>query len=176
MAGTGFLVICVQAGGLLFLDFTFAIHIGVPKSCRPFGTGELMLTDSARIMIVEANEDDAFLMERSLRRAGLTNQIILSSDAEEAKQKLRSREQPPHVLILSMDLKDDSACEFLKAIRNDGLHAPPLVLAVGSSNRRTDIQRALDLGANGYFIKQIDFNELASTLQKLEFLPTKTDS
>lgn len=137
-----------------------------------------MRTDLPRILLVEEDGDDAFLTAHSLHRAGVKNPVLHARTVLEAKTKLRncSDSGELYLIILSLDLPSSGGWELLEWLNETRNRHCAIVLAIGSSDRNYDIQKAFDLGANGYFAKRIDFDELASTLKRLELLPQPSNN
>ena len=128
-------------------------------------------------MLVEDNFDDEFLVQHWLRRNGIRNHVISYSSAEPAKRFLTERARSenghstmPTLALLSLTLAGGGGMELLQWIRGRPEYNRVLILALGNSALEQDIQKAYNMGANGYFAKGIDFDDLAGVLHSLDFL------
>ena len=116
-------------------------------------------------MIVEDREDDILLMRKAFEKAALTNPLHIVRTGEEAVAYLRGEgiyanraEYPLPVLVL-LDLKMPrmDGFEVLAWIRQqEGIRGLPVVVLTSSSEIR-DVNRAYALGANSFFVKELDF-------------------
>jgi CheY-like chemotaxis protein len=120
------------------------------------------------LLLVEDNEDDAFLMKRSLKSAGVTQPLQVAHDGQEAIDYLagrgpyEDREQYPLPSVVFLDLKlpFKSGHEVLAWIRNQRNLAQVVVLVLSSSNQPSDLEEAYRLGANSYVVKPAATEEL----------------
>ncbi len=122
------------------------------------------------LLLVEDNEDDAFLMTRALQSAGLNSEhLYRAKDGREALDYLlgegtfADRERPPLPTLIILDLKlpQISGFEVLATVRkNIGLHHP-IVIVLSSSKHPTDILKSYELGANSYVAKPSSLDKLS---------------
>ncbi len=128
------------------------------------------------ILLVEDNEDDADLIKRAFRKAGLGNPVIHVSDGQQALDflagggppELRSRCHAPAVILLDLKLPLKSGFDVLEWRRANPPASRIPVVVLTSSNQDSDITRAYDLGANSYLVKPVgagDLMEMVRTLQ-----------
>jgi CheY-like chemotaxis protein len=122
------------------------------------------MSDTSVILIVEDREDDILLIRKAFQKAAVTNPIHVVRDGDEAiaylagERKYSNREEYPLPVLVLLDLKlpGIDGFEVLRWIRQqDGLRALP-VLVLTSSNEIRDVNRAY-LGANSFFVKELDF-------------------
>jgi CheY-like chemotaxis protein len=117
--------------------------------------------------MVEDVQDDVTLMLRAFQRASMTNPIQIVPTGEEALAYLRgegkfaSREEYPlpDLVLLDLTLPGIDGFEVLTWIRqDDSLRSLPVVVLTSSSRIR-DVNRAYSLGANSFFVKELDFQQ-----------------
>jgi CheY-like chemotaxis protein len=114
--------------------------------------------DEARVLLVEDNPDDAELITRAFRKAGLAVILEHVVDGEAAVARL-ARADAPAVGLVLLDLKLPlrSGFEVLGWIRDEAEVAvrriPVIVLT--SSDQERDVRQAYDLGANSYLVKPV---------------------
>jgi CheY-like chemotaxis protein len=113
------------------------------------------------ILLVEDSEDDAFVMNRALKRAGLPAPLRVLTDGQQAIDyfggtgDFKNREQHPLPSVLFLDLKLPYAngFEVLSWLRQkrefDSLR---VVILTGSAEPR-DRDKAMALGAQHYLVK-----------------------
>ncbi len=134
------------------------------------------MTDTSVILIVEDREDDILVMRKAFERASVGNPIQIVRDGEEAvaylsgEGKYANRAEYPLPILILLDLKLPrmDGFEVLTWIRQqEGIRGLPVVVLTSSSQLR-DVNRAYDLGANSFFVKEIDFQgsvDLSKLLQ-----------
>ena len=146
------------------------------RFCRRVARGEFppripelhfaVVPETAVILLIEDNEDDLLLIRRAFEKALLRNPIQVVRDGEAAlmylkgEGKFRNRaEFPlPSIVLLDLKLPGMDGFEVLSWIRQqDGIRGLP-VIVLTSSSRIPDVNRAYSLGANSFFVKEIDFN------------------
>ena len=123
--------------------------------------------------IAEDEDDEAFLLERALKKAAFTNPVRRVKNGDEVIEYLsgngcygdRSKYPLPVILLLDLNMPKKSGFEVLEWIRK---HSSLKALAVdvfSGSSRDEDIEKALKLGANLYLKKPITVNELDDLLR-----------
>ena len=130
------------------------------------------MNESALILIIEDDQDDSFLLERALRKAEVSNPVIIADNLNEALCHLASvkARKAPVFVIINIGMFLSAGAALIRWIREEeDLRDVPIV-AIGNSDNVTDIQKAYDLGANAYFAKRLDTNELAKLIRELQFL------
>jgi two-component system response regulator len=127
------------------------------------------------ILLVEDNLRDAELTIRALKRHNLANRLIHVEDGAEAldflfgrgKYEGRRTDISPRVVLLDLKLPKVNGLEVLRSMKSDShLHTIPVVM-VTSSAEDPDIRAAYDLGANGYVIKPVQFDEFIEAMSKV---------
>ncbi|PWG82419.1 response regulator [Pararcticibacter amylolyticus] len=74
------------------------------------------------------------------------------------------------VLILSdINMPGMSGLELLQNIREQHPLAPPLVMMITAYGDPENLQRALDLGADDFLTKPLDFNKLKEKIRNIEY-------
>ena len=134
------------------------------------------MSDTAVILIVEDREDDILLMRKAFDKASLTNPIKIVRDGEEAmaylsgEGKYASRDEYPlpDLILLDLKLPRMDGFEVLTWIRKqDGIRGLPIVVLTSSSQLR-DVNRAYELGANSFFVKELDFHGSVDLMKLLQ--------
>jgi CheY-like chemotaxis protein len=121
--------------------------------------------DTDVILIVDDRDDDIVLMRKAFDRAGLNNPVqVVRSGAEaiaylsgEGKFANRAEYALPVLVLLDLKMPGIDGFEVLSWIRSqDGIRGLPVVVLT-SSNEFMDVNRAYQLGANSFFVKEFDF-------------------
>lgn len=123
------------------------------------------MTHKGRILLVE---DDKFL--RRACEAGLRQRGFEVVTATEGDEGLRLARTPPlpDVVLLDLLMPKLPGVEVLRALKADAATASIPVLILSNSSRDEDRQRAVQLGAAGYYIKaNLSLKELAAEVEKL---------
>jgi two-component system response regulator len=125
-----------------------------------------------QILLVEDNPNDAELTMRALRKNNLVNEIYVAEDGQEAidfiffqgKFSSRSIVIPLRMIFLDLKLPKISGLEVLKRIKSDPETKKLPVVIITSSEEDPDIREAYALGANGYVVKPVDFNDFVRVI------------
>src|ERR1700681_1529924 len=106
-----------------------------------------------RILIVDDNEMNRDMLARRLERKGYVIRV-----AEGARSLLeRIQEEPVDLVLLDVEMPGIGGLDALQTLR--GCYSPiqlPIIM-VTAKDQSEDIVKALDLGANDYLTKPIDF-------------------
>jgi two-component system response regulator len=132
-------------------------------------------SDPVQILYVEDDPSDAKLTLRTLRKAGLANQIHHVTDGEQALDFLfcrgayvdREIAQLPQVVFLDIHLPRIDGIEVLRQIRDDRRLSRLPVVLLTSSQLDNDILAGYDLHANSYIVKPVDFKKFAESVTML---------
>jgi two-component system, chemotaxis family, response regulator Rcp1 len=133
-----------------------------------------VLTDSpVHILLVEDNPGDVRLVQEALKESRVAAQLYVATDGVQALEFLRQHGRyagnpKPDMLLLDLNMPKTTGIELLTTIRNDhSLRSLPVVI-LSSSQRRSDIDTALQLYANCYLIKPIDTERLILVLRTIK--------
>ena len=128
---------------------------------------------SVSIIMIEDDEGHARLIEKNIRRAGISNDIRHFTDGTSALDYLyNSPEGPalngPALILLDLNLPDMSGTDILIRIKAE---ASPLrrtpVIVLTTTDDKIEIQRCYDLGANVYITKPVDYENFATAIRQL---------
>lgn len=127
------------------------------------------------ILFVEDNDDDVELAMRALKRANIANRIHVVRDGPAALDFLfctgeyahRQRGDLPRLVLLDLWLPKVDGIEVLRRLKNDpDLRSIPVIMLTGSDNFR-DFAAAKQLGAAGYIVKPVSFQNLSEVTPAL---------
>ena len=131
-----------------------------------------MAADDKVILLVEDNPDDEALTLRALRRAKVSNEVVVARDGAEALECLfgTSGGRAPvsaQVVLLDLKLPKLDGLEVLRRLRADPRTALLPVVILTSSNEEQDRIEGYKLGANSYVRKPVDFGQFAEAVGHL---------
>ena len=115
-----------------------------------------------RILLVEDNDSDAFLIQEALREAGVDAPVHVETDGEAAIAHLRGLDagRRPELMLLDLNLPRMDGREVLRQVKGDpGLRGMPVIILTTSS-APPDIELAYDRGANAYVRKPLGMDRL----------------
>jgi DNA-binding response OmpR family regulator len=116
------------------------------------------------IMIVEDNEDVAYLLKFMLEREGFN---VLSAEDGRQATALIVGEEPPDLVLLDIMIPFVNGFQLLERIKNTiGWQEVPVVMLT-SKSQEGDVVRALENGAEDYVIKPFQADELLARLKSI---------
>lgn len=127
-----------------------------------------MNSESYPILVAEDDDNDYFLFDRAIKKAGIRNPIYRVVNGQKVIDYLRGispysdrTAYPfPHLLLLDLKLPVKHGFDVLEWIRKRE-ETKTLPVLIHSSSRQTgDIHRAYALGANGYVTKATSVQDL----------------
>ncbi|MCI0536014.1 MAG: response regulator [Verrucomicrobiales bacterium] len=127
------------------------------------------------ILLVEDDENDAFLFKRALKKCNLLNPIHWVPDGAEAIAYLtggaayvdRTAFPFPGLIVLDLKMPRMPGLDLLAWLRDHrDLQVIPTIV-MSSSKHDSDVRQAYELGANTYFVKPSNFDMLARVIQTL---------
>jgi CheY-like chemotaxis protein len=126
------------------------------------------------IVMIEDDEGHARLIEKNIRRAGVSNEIVPFDNGTAALKFLLGDDgsgEPSsgrHLLILlDLNLPDMTGIDILEKLKSN-VHtkrSPVVVLTTTDDSR--EIQRCYDLGANVYITKPVNYEGFANAIRQL---------
>jgi CheY-like chemotaxis protein len=133
--------------------------------CSPISIANLI-----NILLVEDDDGDAMAVERTFRKARITQSIVRAVDGIEALQILKgtgshARLAKPNLLFVDLNLPRMSGIQLVTAIREDHELHDAVIFVLTTSNRQQDKSAAYALNVAGYILKEKsgeDFQSLFS--------------
>jgi diguanylate cyclase (GGDEF)-like protein/PAS domain S-box-containing protein len=113
----------------------------------------MMNAGPSRLLIVDDNEMNRDMLARRLARKGYVIEL-----AENARELLeRVKQHAVDLVLLDIEMPEISGLDALKTLREHYSAAELPIIMVTAKTQSDDIVKALDLGANDYLTKPIDF-------------------
>jgi len=126
------------------------------------------------ILLVEDDPGHARLIERNLRRAHITNEIVTLSDGQQAVDYLLKESAyagathtMPLLMLLDLNLPRLDGYQVLTRLKADERtrHIPIIILT--TTDEPQEIERCYALGCNVYVTKPVEYDEFAEAIRKL---------
>ena len=124
------------------------------------------------IVMIEDDEGHARLIERNIRRAGISNGIRHFTDGGSALEYLFNDAQGPALngpalILLDLNLPDMSGIDILARIKSEAKLKRTPVVVLTTTDDKVEIQRCYDLGCNVYITKPVNYESFADAIRQL---------
>ncbi len=122
--------------------------------------------------MIEDDEGHARLIERNIRRAGISNSIRHFLDGTSALEYLfEDNDGPlqngPALVLLDLNLPDMSGIDILAKIKAEPRMKRLPVVVLTTTDDKVEIQRCYDLGCNVYITKPVNYESFADAIRQL---------
>src|SRR5258707_8206906 len=126
------------------------------------------------ILVAEDTPSDIELLKMALDRCGHVRSLRIVRDGQEVVDYLRGdppfdqpRRQVPNIILMDLKMRRMDGFQVLEWLRKHPECSVIPVIIMSSSGVETDILRAYRLGANAYFEKPANFDQLQDILQSI---------
>lgn len=127
------------------------------------------------ILLAEDNPNDEELTLRALRKARVTNEVVVVRDGQEVLDYLfaigehagRDVTIQPQLVLLDINLPKISGLEVLKRLRADARTRTLPIVMLTSSTEERDRFAAYQSFCNSYIQKPVDFDQFTSAVTNL---------
>jgi CheY-like chemotaxis protein len=127
------------------------------------------------ILLVEDDDGHARLLEKNLRRGGIINRLVRVADGQEAVDYVSrtdayrdtSTYPDPSVVLLDVRMPRLDGFEVLAHLKSDPALMKIPVIMLTSTDNQNEINRAYELGANGYVVKPVGMESFIDRVVKL---------
>jgi CheY-like chemotaxis protein len=126
------------------------------------------------ILLAEDDDGHASLIQRNLRRAGVSNAIARVRDGQEALDYLYCRgpyagrpHEAPLLLLLDINMPRVDGVEVLRTIKADrDLAQVPAIMLTTTDDPR-EVERCYQLGCSVYIAKPVRYEDFVDALTRL---------
>jgi len=133
-----------------------------------------MIDQPQPILLVEDDPGHVLLIEKNLRRAGVTNEIIKLDDGGRAvdflfrEGEFAAASTPmPLLILLDLNLPVLSGLQVLQRIKADERTRRIPVVMLTTTDSHHEITKCYDLGCNIYIVKPVDYVKFSETIRNL---------
>jgi CheY-like chemotaxis protein len=126
------------------------------------------------IVLIEDDVGHALLIEKNIRRSGVTNAFLHFTDGTSALDYLFKARQAheeetacPLLILLDLNLPDMSGIDVLKRVKADSVLKRVPVIMLTTTDDKLEIQRCYDHGCNVYITKPVIYQNFAAAVRQL---------
>ena len=126
------------------------------------------------IIMIEDDEGHARLIEKNIRRAGVSNEIVPFVNGTDALRYLLGANGSGEasagrqlLVLLDLNLPDMTGVDILEKVKNNVHTKRSPVVVLTTTDDEREIQRCYDLGANVYITKPVDYDGFANAIRQL---------
>jgi len=123
-----------------------------------------------KIVMIEDDEGHARLIEKNIRRAGVSNEILPFTNGTDALAYLFGPEVNSGrqlLILLDLNLPDMTGIDILEKIKGETSTKRLPVVVLTTTDDTREIQRCYDLGANVYITKPVNYDGFANAIRQL---------
>jgi len=128
------------------------------------------MSNPVKILMIEDDHGHAKLIEKNIRRANISNDIVHLDTGQAALDYLFSEEvqlNGPMLILLDLNLPDMQGTDILTELKKDERLKRAPVVVLTTTDDKTEIQRCYDLGCNVYITKPVDYESFAAAIRQL---------
>ena len=127
-----------------------------------------MRTDRLKILVVEDDEDDQFMLVRIFTDFLPNAEIIQAFNGKECISNLEANSQSlPDLITLDLNMPFVNGIEAIAVLKNSDVFKKINLVVLSTSNSEKDIQSAMKCGADDYFIKPVEYETLKETIKQI---------
>lgn len=126
------------------------------------------------IVLVEDNAGHARLIEKNLRRANISNSIVMLENGQLALDYLfggqgyvNTEHHPPLLVMLDLNLPVIDGYRVLEKMKSDPRTKSIPIIVLTTTDDAHEINRCYELGCNVYITKPVEYEQFAQAIAKL---------
>jgi CheY-like chemotaxis protein len=134
------------------------------------------MVEKTEVKILIADDDDghASLIQRNLKRAGVTNKVQRFRDGKECLEFLLDEEGRPrhrngdaYLLLLDIQMPRMTGIEVLKAVKEHPDLRPIPTIMITTTDDPKEVETCHRLGCSNYIIKPVDYEKFITVIRQL---------
>ena len=126
------------------------------------------------IVIAEDDEGHATLIQKNLKRAGISNNFLWLRDGQETLDFFFSRgerphraERTPYLLLLDLRMPKVDGVDVIRELkRDDELRKIPIIVITTTDDPR-EVEHCHALGCSNYITKPVDYDRFVAAVRQL---------
>jgi CheY-like chemotaxis protein len=133
-----------------------------------------MPSEALEILLAEDDEGQAFLVQRNLERAGISNRVTRVVDGQQALDfihgvgRFAARETAgPLLVILDINMPRIDGIEVLTNLKSNKDTARLPVIMLTTTDDPREIERCYELGCNVYITKPVEYDHFVEAVKRL---------
>jgi len=128
--------------------------------------------NAAEILLIEANHGDVRLIKELFAEAGITNEIYVVYDGDEALDFIHQHREYtnaplPDLILLDLKLPGGKSEDVLATLNDRSELAPIPVVGMTNSATEADIAQSSGINADTYIQKPLDPDEFLDVVRKI---------
>ena len=128
------------------------------------------------ILLIEDDNVDVMTVERVFRDLKIANQLVSTSNGEQALEYLRTDgNKKPSVILLDLNMPKMNGTEFLKIVKTDEVLKKIPVVVLTTSSQQQDVVESFKLGVAGYMVKSVDYGKFVETIRTINLYWTLSE-
>ena len=116
----------------------------------------------SKLLYVEDNEDNIYMLSRRLKRNGFD--LVIARDGEEGVEK--AKKEVPDLILMDLSLPKLDGWGATKALKKNEKTQHIPIIALSAHAMQEHKESALQAGCNDYDTKPVDFARLLSKIEK----------
>jgi CheY-like chemotaxis protein len=122
-----------------------------------------------KILVVDDEKDIRDLFQQRFRKEIRNGQIefAFAYSGEEALECLKGFKHEAVLILSDINMPGMSGLELLKNIKQEYHEPPPVVMMITAYGDNDNHKQAMDLGADDFLTKPVDFTELKDKIKTL---------
>ena len=120
-----------------------------------------------KILVVDDEKDVQSLFEQRFRKEIRSEEItfVFAYSGEEALLRLEEHKHEAVLILSDINMPGMSGLELLKHIKGKYYAPPPVVMMITAYGDPDNYKRAMELGADDFITKPVDFNILKEKIK-----------
>ncbi|MBI1276039.1 response regulator [bacterium] len=129
----------------------------------------IAISEHIDIVMVEDDPGHAKLIEKNLRRAGISNRMVHFENGRQALDYFQSDgfdREGQTLVLLDLNLPEVDGYEVLRTLKSDKrTQAIPVIVLTTTDNPR-EIDRCYAMGCNVYITKPVEYEQFSEAIRK----------
>lgn len=133
-----------------------------------------MTKNEVVLLIAEDDEGHASLIMKNLKRAGISNQMLLFKDGQETLSFLFQKGKGPHrvsgtryLLLLDIRMPKVDGIEVLRQVKQDACLCKLPVIMITTTDDPREVENCHSLGCSNYITKPVDYDKFTRVIRQL---------